>query len=490
MTGLIDTNGDAAEPASRIALPVTECLAALHAFGGIGAAVWSQRTQGLVQNVEVALFDCAFAASASFLAKFVADGDTPTRVGNRHPMTLPWNVYKASDEWVLICTSSNDHWQRLAEVMGDRRLIEDDELRTAAGRARRADELDAAIAAWVSDKTAEECVDTIADLAIPCATIAPFDGYPMEANLEHRGQICRLHDPATDQDVFVPGPVIRTLDRPGRSPAAIPSVNSAPKQLSNAVVCTIAAQSAQSSTRPLKGLRVIEVGSLTTGPLCGRMLAALGANVIKVEPPSGDPMRHMPPLQHGQGVFFSYYNTDKQAVSLDLKSQADRAQLAALLGTADVLVQNLKEGAFARMGFTLDHLAAINPRLVRCDISGFGSNSIYQGPARGRQHRPGHVRHHDRQSRRHDTDEDRHFVRRPAGRHPGVRIRACRPDTAQQDRRRSPCRSCDAGHCVLVDTNDLERRPATTRITGHRLSRWHCNHVGGPRCSRMRIAPT
>ncbi|MEM7750426.1 MAG: CoA transferase, partial [Pseudomonadota bacterium] len=74
LTGLIDTTGDASVPPSRIAIPVTECLAALHAFGGVGAALRTRRKQGIIQNVEIALYDCDFAASASFLPKFIAEG--------------------------------------------------------------------------------------------------------------------------------------------------------------------------------------------------------------------------------------------------------------------------------------------------------------------------------------------------------------------------------------------------------------------------------
>ena len=109
------------------------------------------------------------------------------------------------------------------------------------------------------------------------------------------------------------------------------------------------------------------------------MLASLGADVVKVEPPSGDAMRQLPPLQNGQSYFFSYYNTDKKSVALDLKIKTDRHKLTSLLRDADVLIQNLKEGAFARMGFSRKSLSEINPRLVRCDISGFGQDSIYEG---------------------------------------------------------------------------------------------------------------
>jgi crotonobetainyl-CoA:carnitine CoA-transferase CaiB-like acyl-CoA transferase len=131
--------------------------------------------------------------------------------------------------------------------------------------------------------------------------------------------------------------------------------------------------------RPLDGIRVIEVGQLTTGPLSGRLLGALGADVIKVEAPTGDPMRWYRPGIDKQGFFFSYYNTDKKSVAIDLKSPTGQQELGRLLGTADVLVQNLKQGALAKLGFDAAELERINPRLVSCDICGFGQDTLYAG---------------------------------------------------------------------------------------------------------------
>jgi crotonobetainyl-CoA:carnitine CoA-transferase CaiB-like acyl-CoA transferase len=130
---------------------------------------------------------------------------------------------------------------------------------------------------------------------------------------------------------------------------------------------------------PLAGLRVLEIGQYTTAPLVARVLGALGAQVFKIEPPGGDAARGWPPLQDGQGYFFTLSNSDKRSVCLDLRTPADRERFASLLLDADVLVENLKPGSLDRLGFDAAARARINPALVYCAISGFGADSAYPG---------------------------------------------------------------------------------------------------------------
>lgn len=129
----------------------------------------------------------------------------------------------------------------------------------------------------------------------------------------------------------------------------------------------------------LDGLRIVEIGHYTTVPLSTRLLASLGADVVKVEPPEGEATRDWPPTQRGQGYFFTYMNSDKRSLMLDLRRDADVDTLRELLKTADILVENLKPGALARRGLSPESLSALNPRLIYCGVSGFGADSIYAG---------------------------------------------------------------------------------------------------------------
>ena len=128
----------------------------------------------------------------------------------------------------------------------------------------------------------------------------------------------------------------------------------------------------------LAQIRVLELAQYLPGPYAGQILADLGAEVVKVEPPAGDPMRAVPPLD-GDGVsaFYKLVNAGKTVLRLDLKDAAGQAAFTALVEKADALVESYRPGVFARLGFGAEALRQINPRLVHCALSGFGQT----GPA-------------------------------------------------------------------------------------------------------------
>ena len=129
-------------------------------------------------------------------------------------------------------------------------------------------------------------------------------------------------------------------------------------------------------TGPLTGLKVLEFGHYIAGPFCTRVLADLGAEVIKVEPPEGDPVRGWGARKDGHPVWFSIHGRNKLSVVLDLKKQREAA--LDLARRADVLVENFRPGQLERLGLGPDVLHAINPRLVIARISGFGQDGPYR----------------------------------------------------------------------------------------------------------------
>jgi crotonobetainyl-CoA:carnitine CoA-transferase CaiB-like acyl-CoA transferase len=125
----------------------------------------------------------------------------------------------------------------------------------------------------------------------------------------------------------------------------------------------------------LSGIRIVEQGTFITGPCAGMMLADLGADVIKIESPSGDPYRS---YQGGQySPHFQAYNRNKRSLVLDLHRSVDRDVFDALVSKADVYIQNFRPGTAERLGAGVRRLHQMNPRLVYCSISGFGSSGPY-----------------------------------------------------------------------------------------------------------------
>lgn len=131
--------------------------------------------------------------------------------------------------------------------------------------------------------------------------------------------------------------------------------------------------------RPLDGITVVSLEHAVAAPFCTRQLADLGARVIKVERPgSGDFARGYDQRVQGQSSHFTWINRSKESLALDVKQPQAKQALLELLKTADVLVQNLAPGAAARMGLSYEALKALNPKLIVCDISGYGADGPYR----------------------------------------------------------------------------------------------------------------
>jgi CoA:oxalate CoA-transferase len=125
-------------------------------------------------------------------------------------------------------------------------------------------------------------------------------------------------------------------------------------------------------TGPLNGLTILDFTRVLAGPFCTAMLADLGAEVIKVEPPHGDDYRHVGPFRNGESALFHLVNRNKRGLALDLKHPAARDLVQDLAAGADVVVENFKPGVAARLGIDYPTLSQRNARLVYAAISGFG----------------------------------------------------------------------------------------------------------------------
>jgi crotonobetainyl-CoA:carnitine CoA-transferase CaiB-like acyl-CoA transferase len=133
------------------------------------------------------------------------------------------------------------------------------------------------------------------------------------------------------------------------------------------------------ATQTLHGLRVLDLTTTIAGPHCTRLLADLGARVVKIESPGGDLMRTRPPLREGCSAYFGQLNAGKQSVVLDLKQPAAVDVVRRLARDSDVLVENFRPGVMQRLGLDYAALAPAQPALIYCAISGYGQS----GPSAG-----------------------------------------------------------------------------------------------------------
>jgi len=125
-------------------------------------------------------------------------------------------------------------------------------------------------------------------------------------------------------------------------------------------------------TKPLNGVRVLDFSTTIAGPYCARLLADIGADVIKIEAHEGELMRIRPPVVKGASRVFGQLNAGKRSITLDLKDKATMQVLRKLIEQADVIVENFRPGVMKRLGIDFDTVSAWNPKLIYCSISGFG----------------------------------------------------------------------------------------------------------------------
>ncbi len=361
VAGIADTTGSPEGAPSLTGAPFVGMETAVYAASAILAALRHRDVTGVGQSIDMAIYDVAVNALLTFLPLFFT-GRPAGRAGNRHPTLAPWNAYRACDGWVLICAPTNDQWSRLSKVIGRPDLSTLPDFATTTARFANVDALDVVIGEWAERHKVEEIVGQVAAAGIPCGPIHQLEDLLTDPNLKLRDTLVR----SQDGSLLVRNPI-------RAQGYAVPPLQTMP--------WPEASGAARGRPVPMRDIRVIEIGMNTVAPLACRQLGALGAQVIKVEPPAGDANRANTPLREhdGQSYVFALSNTDKRGVVLDLKKAEDASALWRLIDGADVVIENLKPGSLARLGFSAEAIRARKGSIIHCSVSGFGQDSVWPG---------------------------------------------------------------------------------------------------------------
>jgi len=134
-------------------------------------------------------------------------------------------------------------------------------------------------------------------------------------------------------------------------------------------------------TKPLEGLKVVELGQLIAGPFAGKFFSEFGAEVIKIEPPEGDPLRKWRKLHRGTSLWWYVQNRNKKSVTVDLRTPEGQEVARRIARDADVVIENFRPGTLEKWGLGYERLAAENPGLVMLRLSGFGQTGPYRDQA-------------------------------------------------------------------------------------------------------------
>lgn len=367
--GLMAVTGTQGGRPEFVRVPVAELSAAVIAVTAILAALRVRNRDGIGQLIDLSLIEVMADQLRTHVPMVVAGNPRGFRIGCRHPICCPWNVFRARDGWVLICSASDVQWLGLLDVIGRVELKSDPRFSTAAARREHADQVDEIVHAWVGKHSIEQVVAAISAINVPAGPALSIPQVVADKLLRENGVVQQLNRDGQGT-VFVARNALRLSRTPVRqSTTPATGAGEIPPDLT---VRPPGKHRAPQARMPLLGVRVIEISRYAAGPLAGFVLASLGAEVIKVESPGGEDCRGWTPGCGGVSGYFANYNAGKRSIVLDLRQTTAREQLWALFATADVVLQNLRPEVMDRMGFSADKVTSRHPRVVYGSISGFG----------------------------------------------------------------------------------------------------------------------
>ncbi len=377
-----------------ITLPLCSYAAALLSLHGIGAALLARDRAGqhghassptihprTGSRVETSLLAGALAMSG---ATFVTTErpqpfDALTRLA-LGAMPL-YRLYQTRDgRWLHLGAINARFWPRIALAVDRPELISDPRFqsppRMADNDARRA--LIDILAAEFDRRPFAEWDRILDEHDVPYAPSQTVDEFLHDPQVRQQGMIVTVDDPALGPVEQI-APVLKFgVQRPPAAPASergAPAPGTAAIDDSHSVSRPPRSGEQPTGAAPLAGFRVVDVSGYIAGPYGGAFLADLGADVIKVEGPDGDGLRGL----HGG---FLTWNRGKRGVCLDLRTTVGRDAYLRLVATADAIIENMRPGVADRLGVGYDAVRAVNPRIVYCYVSAYGSTGPYR-------HKPG-----------------------------------------------------------------------------------------------------
>lgn len=362
--GMMAATGAKGGPPERANVPIVEMFTALNAT----TAVLSALRSGRAAVLDIAAFDSALAVLATFVSTVAVGRSDGYRIGCAHHLISPWNVYRASDGWIQICSTTDEHWRSVARLCGRDDLRDDLRFFKMRDRLKNVGAVDEVIGAWIAGRSADEAVRGFLSCGIPAGRVRTVPQVVQDADLRARGMVVEADGAGPRIGSFIGASL-------GGARSTQPSCSVAN---ADGVLAALGARATRPEKEvsnpgvPLEGIRVVEIGAYTAGPLAGRYLADLGAEVIKVEFAGGEVSRAWLPQFGEHSGYFVNCNLGKASAILDLKNAADHARFLALVRTADVFLENLRPGALDNLGLGPDKLLGACPALIYCSVSGFG----------------------------------------------------------------------------------------------------------------------
>jgi crotonobetainyl-CoA:carnitine CoA-transferase CaiB-like acyl-CoA transferase len=360
----------------ELVVPVLTVLQGVWAAAAAAAALYERETSGRGQVVGAhAAHAMVIAGAAAFTFNRAAPDPSPPgvpRVGGAGGPIPFYRPYRCrDDQWLFLAALTPHFTQRAFSVLGRPHLLEDPRLegggRAALLRPENSEWAMEEMAAVFSTRDRDEWLALLTEAGCPAGPLLDRESWLDHPQLSAIGM--RVDGVHPRLGAFsAPGIPLHMTATP---PLAHPPLESSPLTVPGWSRDTgWTARSGEEPTPPgapdgpLAGVRVIDLGAIIAGPFAGSLLAELGADVVKVEPPAGDSFR---------GPGFAAYNKGQRGIVLDLQSEGGRQALLELIRGADVVIDNYRPGVLDRLGISYQHLQSVRPDIITVTITGFGS---------------------------------------------------------------------------------------------------------------------
>jgi crotonobetainyl-CoA:carnitine CoA-transferase CaiB-like acyl-CoA transferase len=313
----------------------------------------SARLAGRGSHLDVSLQEAvASANNAQFNRISTASDGRARRVFSDKPANSVVALLPCADGWVAISPREEHQWSRWLEVMGSPAWAEDPRFRDRVLRDRHWAELYPLLAEWTRARTRSEVFEAAQERRVACLPLGTATDLLASAQLAARGFFREVEDPELGGRVVLPGRpyhlVVAETNEP--SPRGRRAENPG---------------ASENHLRPLEGVRVVDFSWVLTGPICTRYLAALGAEVIKVESASRADLSQ-------RNLSWEELNPGKRSITLNLKHERGRELARALIARSDVVVENFSTGVMERLGLDYAHLREIKPNIIMASSSAHG----------------------------------------------------------------------------------------------------------------------
>lgn len=213
ISGVVHTTGFPDGPPVKAGPAIIDFIGGIHLASGVLGALFKRERTGEGEYVDVAMFDCAYPMLMSPLAKWISGMDVPPRTGNQHSglSIAPYNIYEVEDGYVAIACISEPQWQRLAQLMGEQWLLEEERFESKVSRAEHYEEIDGIVEAWLDGMFKDEAVDLLIDEGISCAPVQTLEELVEDPQLEYREMINYIENKETRgwDEIPVPGMPIK-----------------------------------------------------------------------------------------------------------------------------------------------------------------------------------------------------------------------------------------------------------------------------------------